>query len=62
MLPGRHLELVEGIKVNLGHDHSHILSVVGGDDMPWRIARARRAHAFFVSLHIVLAEFALRFD
>ena len=42
----------------MGHDQSRILFVVGGHEIPRGIARARRAQAFLVGLHIVLPEFA----
>jgi hypothetical protein len=47
-----------GYRDNLGHDQSRILFVVGGHEIPRGIARARRAQAFLVGLHIVLPEFA----
>ena len=45
-----HLESFEGIEDDLGYDQPGVLLVVGGNDIPGRVARARRAQAFLVRL------------
>ena len=48
------MHVVERIEDDLGHDQPGILLVIGRNDLPGRVPRARRAQAFLVRFHVRL--------
>src|SRR5450759_1020607 len=52
-------ERLERVENDLGNDQPRILFVVGGNDIPGRIARTGSTQAFFIGLHVLFPEFPL---
>src|ERR1035437_5362693 len=52
-------ERLECVENDLRNDQPRILFVVGGNDIPGRIARTGSTQAFFIGLHVLFPEFPL---